>query len=140
LSIYEKEYLAILIAVGLLFAIGWIRYFHWSEILDSSQWSETQHCVATTSLYQSSWPTLPHSLQERDREYSRRCPILAYPWCWSLLCYFSGHATVVYRGGQAQRFLAKLTTSTAGFGQFVLSDGVIRHNNRIWVGNNADVQ
>jgi hypothetical protein len=33
---------------------------------------------------------------------------------------------------QAQRFLAKLTTSTAGFGQFVLSDGIIRHNNRIW--------
>jgi hypothetical protein len=53
----------------------------------------------STSLYQASWPTLPHSLQERDREYSSRCPISAYPWCWSLLCYFSGHAAVVYWGG-----------------------------------------
>ena len=41
---------------------------------------------------------------------------------------------------QAQHLLAKLTTSTAGFGQFVLKDGIIGHNNRIWVGNNAELQ
>jgi hypothetical protein len=36
--------------------------------------------------------------------------------------------------------LAKLTTTSSVDGQFTLVDGVIRHNNRIWVGNNTTVQ
>lgn len=150
LSIYEKEYLAILIAVE-----QWRSYLQVSEFIIFTDQKSLTHLndQRLNTIWQQrvfskllglryrivykkgSDNTAADALSRRTHELGVCCAISAATpqWCTQVV---QGYAN----DPQAQRLLAKLATAPAGCGPFVLVDGLLRHNNRIWVGNNAPVQ
>lgn len=79
--------------------------------------------------------TTADALSRRTHEVGACCAISVVntQWCTEVV---QGYVNDL----QAERLLAKLATTSSGFGQFFLVDGVTRHNNRIWVGNNDRLQ
>jgi hypothetical protein len=150
LFIYEKEYLAILIAVE-----QWQSYLQLAEFtIYSDQKSFThlndqrlntvwQQKVFTKLLglrYRIVYKkgeenTVADVLARRGHEEGVCCAIsVATPhWCADIV---RGYTT----DAQVQCLLTKLASSPQGVEPFSLSDGLIRFKRRIWVGNNTTVQ
>lgn len=149
LSIYEKEYLAVLIAVE-----QWRTYLQLAEfIIYTDQKSLThlndqrlntmwQQKVFTKLLglsyrivYKKGMEnSAADALSRRGHPEGVCCAIsLATQWCADI--------TLGYQADpQAQELLVKLATSPAGSSPFSLQDGLIRFKQCIWVGNNQELQ
>jgi len=150
LSIYEKEYLAILIAVE-----QWRSYLQLAEFIiytDQKSLTHLNDQRLSTSWQQKVFTkllglryriiykkgadnTAADALSRRAHPDEACCVIsVATPqWCADIIHGYSVDP-------QTQRLMTKLTTSTTSCAPFTLSDGVIRHKKRIWVRNNSALQ